>query len=445
MPSSKVVRDPVHGLIRLQPDEWKVVDTARFQRLRSIRQLAMTHLVYPGAVHTRFEHSLGVRHVADQLAAALGLEEDSDDRKVVRCAALLHDVGHGPFSHVSEQVIDERAGVGGVHEAISAEILRSDQELHELLGEDICRWAADLITLTGPRTFQRDIVSGPSDADKLDYLLRDSYFAGVKYGQYDLDRVIDSVEVISPGGAQSQLGFAADGVWALEGMLLARHHMHRQVYGHKTRLATDIMITRALKAGIEEGVLPADAYTVEVVGGRVKVSQEFLAAFLQQTDGRVLEALLGAGEGSTARDLADRLTRRRLLRQSTSVALHRQQDELGAHAYANILDPEVLTPARIGDFEHVIAEGLGLEPHLVALYIDYHANPTYRRPGAALGSKDIMVARGDSPPVLFQRESEIFTTATGEEHSFAYLYTPELDEERNEKAKELLWQALKQA
>jgi len=87
----------------------------------------------------------------------------------------------------------------------------------------------------------RDIVSGPTDADKLDYLLRDSYFAGVNYGRYDLDRIIDSVRVIAPRSAQTQLGFNADGLWAVEELLLARHHMHRQVYRHKTRLATDIM------------------------------------------------------------------------------------------------------------------------------------------------------------------------------------------------------------
>jgi uncharacterized protein len=443
MPRTSEVRDPIHGLITLGPEEWKAVDTRWFQRLRSIRQLAMTDLAYPGAVHSRFEHSIGVRHVAGRLADALGI--DGDDRHVVLVAALLHDVGHGPFSHVSEQVIDERAGADGVHEAISAAIIRSDEELHSALGRDVCKRAAELVGLAAPRSYLRDIVSGPSDADKLDYLLRDSYFAGVKYGEYDLDKIVNSVRTISPGSPQSQLGFDADGVWAVEGMLMARHHMHRQVYGHKTRLATDIMITRALRHGIEAEVLPAEAYTVTVDDGGPKVTDAFLEPFLEQTDAAVLGALADAPEGSPARDLAQRLRSRRLLRQSTSVALHRRQDELGGPAYANILDPEVLTPARIADFERHIAEQLGLEPHLVAIYIDVHSNPTYRRPGAALGEKDIMVQREGAEPVLFQRESEIFTMQSGEEHSYAYLYTPVLDQEQDARAEELLWEALKQA
>src|SRR3954453_6554009 len=111
MPKSTVVRDPVHGMIELSPEEWAAVDTPVFQRLRRVRQLAMTHLVYPGALHTRFEHSIGVRHIAHRLAESIGL--DKDEREVVETAALLHDVGHGVFSHVSEQVIDELSGADG--------------------------------------------------------------------------------------------------------------------------------------------------------------------------------------------------------------------------------------------------------------------------------------------------------------------------------------------
>jgi uncharacterized protein len=133
------------------------------------------------------------------------------------------------------------SGVDGVHEAVSVAIMRTDPGLHSALGAELCDRAADLVALEGSRTHMRDIVSGPTDADKLDYLLRDSYFAGVNYGHYDLDRIIDSVRVIAPRSAQTQLGFNADGLWAVEELLLARHHMHRQVYGHKTRLATDIM------------------------------------------------------------------------------------------------------------------------------------------------------------------------------------------------------------
>jgi HD superfamily phosphohydrolase len=261
------------------------VDTPVFQRLRGIRQLAMTHLVYPGAVHTRFEHSIGVCHVSGRLTGRLKL--DPDETHVVRAAALLHDVGHGPFSHVSEQVIDDLAGVRGVHEAISAYLIRNDPTIVAALGEDLSQAAAAIVALEVPRSVARDIVSGPTDADKLDYLLRDSYFAGVKYGEYDLERVIDSARVIAPRSAQTQLGFDADGLWAVEGLLMARHHMHRQVYGHKTRLSTDIMITRALRLAIAEGVVDPSAYTVPVANGRPDITQEFADKYLAQLYGRV--------------------------------------------------------------------------------------------------------------------------------------------------------------
>jgi HD superfamily phosphohydrolase len=225
-------------MIELSRAEWAAVDTPVFQRLRRVRQLAMTYLVYPGTLHTRFEHSIGVRHIAGHLSASLELSEE--DREIVQVAVLLHDVGHGVFSHVSEQVIDELSGADGVHEAVSVAIMRTDESLHRALGRELCERAAEIVGLEGPRSVMRDIVSGPTDADKLDYLLRDSHYAGVNYGRYDLDRIIDTARVIAPTSAQTQLGFDADGLWAVEEMRLARHHMHRQVYGHKTRLATDI-------------------------------------------------------------------------------------------------------------------------------------------------------------------------------------------------------------
>jgi uncharacterized protein len=149
MPKSTVVRDPIHGMIELSAAEWTAVDTPVFQRLRRVRQLAMTHLVYPGARHTRFDHSIGVRHIARKLAMSIGLGHD--ERRVVQTAALLHDVGHGVFSHVSEQVIDELSGVEGVHESVSVAIMRTDDGLHKALGKELCERAAELVALEGGR------------------------------------------------------------------------------------------------------------------------------------------------------------------------------------------------------------------------------------------------------------------------------------------------------
>lgn len=439
---SKSVRDPIHGMIELRPEEWAAVDAPVFQRLRSIRQLAMTHLVYPGTMHTRFEHSIGVRSVAGRLAAKLRLGEE--EQRVVCVAALLHDVGHGPFSHVSEQVIDELSGVHGVHEAVSVHIMRHDPDLRAALGEELLDRAAVLIGLEGARTVESDIVSGPTDADKLDYLLRDSYYAGVRYGEYDLVRIIDSARVIAPRSAQTQLGFDIGGLWAVEGLLLARHHMHRQVYGHKTRLATDIMVTRALKLGIEQGELPVEAYRVAVdADQRPLIDEKFVRAYLGQTDAHVLYALLSSREGSPVHDLARRLRRRDLLRQTVSMRLDLRKHELGQVVYSDILDREVFTGRRVAELERQIASELDLDTHLVALYVDARANPTYRQPSAPVGSKDVMLQRGADPPQLLQAESEIFRDQVAEEHSWLYLYTPRLQQDKTRKAKEVLWDALK--
>lgn len=426
-------------MIELSQQEWAAVDAPVFQRLRGIRQLAMTHLVYPGAVHTRFEHSIGVCHVSGRLATRLKL--DSDTARVVRAAALLHDVGHGPFSHISEQVIDDLAGIHGVHEAISAFLIRNDPTIVAALGEDVAQAAAAIVALEGPRSVQRDIVSGPTDADKLDYLLRDSYFAGVKYGEYDLERVVDSARIIAPRSAQTQLGFDADGLWAVEGLLMARHHMHRQVYGHKTRLATDIMITRALRLAIAEGVVNPAAYTVPVANDRPEITPEFVDMYVAQVDARVLDQLCAADPSTATGDLGARIRDRRLLRQTVAVRLDLSKDELGDARVADLLDSDVTTPDVIAQKEAAIAERLDLPSHLVALHLDARTNPTYRNPGS-IRPRDVMIQRGDGQARLLQSESEIFRSDLGENQAWIFLYTPGLDEDFDERAKEELWNQL---
>ena len=383
MPKTQRVRDPIHQFVYLHPDEWKAVDSPVFQRLRRVGQLAMTHLVYPGTTHTRFEHSIGVRHVASLLAAQLQLTEE--ECRPVLHAALLHDVGHGPFSHVSEQVLDQLSGVKDIHEAISVALIRSDPDLRDALGAENCDAAAALVE-GGKQSVERDIISGSTDADKLDYLKRDSYFAGVEYGRYDLPRVIESARIVGNRETQTFLGFSWGGLWAVEGLLLARHHMWRQVYGHKTRIATDIMVTRALLAGIEQEVLPKNAFTVPVEEKKPTPTPEFLRAFLQQTDASVTQRLHAAEEGSIARDLMDRLRARRLIHRVETVALHRPDHRLDSPRRAQLQDPQQFTKHDTDRIEEEIAEATGAPRHLVAIYIDRWSNPTYRRPGGGGGS-----------------------------------------------------------
>jgi len=256
MPAFRDVRDPVHGFIRLLGRECEVVDTPVFQRLRRIRQLAMAHLVYPGAVHSRLEHSLGVAHVAGRLCERLDI--DGEATRIIRLAALLHDIGHGPFSHPSEEVLSElapmevRAGQGEthkIHELITREIIRSDPDLRALVSD---RDREDIINLLDKgwgEPLHKDVVSGPVDADKQDYLLRDSHHCGVRYGIYDISRLHDVLCRVSdePG---DYLAIEEDGVHTLEQFVLARYYLTTQVISHKGRRISDAMLVRGLTLGV---------------------------------------------------------------------------------------------------------------------------------------------------------------------------------------------------
>jgi len=206
---SRAIRDPIHGFIRLNEQESELVDTRAFQRLRNLRQLALAHLVYPGAMHTRFEHSLGVCHVAGLLADSLKFTED--EKRLVRLAALMHDLGHGPFSHVSEEALElyaDRSKLTAkgekIHELITAILIRQDEELSRLLSLSDRDKIIALLGRGYGEPIVRSVLSGPLDADKQDYLLRDSYFCGVKYGVFDLPQLHQVLQsVADPTGVSS--------------------------------------------------------------------------------------------------------------------------------------------------------------------------------------------------------------------------------------------------
>jgi uncharacterized protein len=255
------IRDPIHGFIYREPTEQGIIDTRVFQRLRRLRQLAFAYLVYPGAVHTRFDHSLGAFHVACRLAEQLRL--DPEECRLVRLAALLHDIGHGPFSHVSEPILErhankEKVKLGPkqqVHELVTAQILRTDKELAQwILEKDREKIIAILEGKSGYSVLH-DVVSGPLDADKQDYLLRDSYFCGVKYGVYDIDFLISSLRLHSDA-EDKYLAISPNGIYALEQFVLAKYYMKTQVYHHRIRLITDEMVERAISLGIEKDGIP---------------------------------------------------------------------------------------------------------------------------------------------------------------------------------------------
>lgn len=267
------IRDPIHGFIELDDWERQIVDHPYFQRLRRIRQLGLTDMLYPGAVHTRFEHSLGVMHVATRMFDAIVrrrrefLREKYDftdggferDRRIVRLAALLHDVGHPPFSHAGETDLMPQDGEGREYEhenysaAIVASLMRdvieehSLNQNHEIKAQDIADFLEGKSSI-GRRLFWRNIVSGQMDADRADYLLRDSHHIGVKYGNYDLDRLLTTLTAVEdPETGSPILAVEEGGLHAAEGLIIARYMMFTQVYFHRTRRAYDHHVTALMR------------------------------------------------------------------------------------------------------------------------------------------------------------------------------------------------------
>lgn len=266
------MRDPIHGFIKLSKKEKKLIDTQVFQRLRRIRQLAMTFLVYPGAVHTRFDHSIGVMHVAGRICARLRElnpeRVSNEDIDRVRLAALLHDVGHGPFSHVSEHLLKKYAPADAdtgqvlekIHEKITVDIVQSDLQIDEILSNEECDFVVNMIQGQEAWDWRRDVVSSELDADKMDYLLRDSYFTGVKYGEYDLEKMIESCLIdveetdhsVDIDKEETSLAISSKAIYALEQLLLARYHMTQQVYWHRVSLISNEMIIRGISLAIDD-------------------------------------------------------------------------------------------------------------------------------------------------------------------------------------------------
>ncbi len=243
------IRDPVHGYVKMTEVERDLIDSPFVQRLRRVHQLAGAYLVYPGAVHTRFEHVVGTMHVAGQIAESLvpTASITQDQVQEVRIAALLHDVGHGPFSHMYEEVLADRTDV--THEDISQRIVLETpiRDILEKNGFSSKKMSAFAVgRQTGRPAFMNEIIAGGMSADMMDYLLRDSYFTGVEYGKVDNQRVIDSLRV-----AEGHLVIEEAALNAFEALLLARYEMFKAVYFHRTVRAAELMLVHSMKLADE--------------------------------------------------------------------------------------------------------------------------------------------------------------------------------------------------
>ena len=234
----KFIRDSVYGDINLSEFEVKVMDMPQFQRLRRIKQLGLISLIYPGATHTRFEHCLGTMNLGSKLAEELEL--DQDDVELIRISALLHDIGHGPFSHVSEGVLSFP------HEELTRYVV-TQTSIRDLLEEKFdVNEIADIINGKG---HLGPIVSGELDVDRMDYLLRDSHNTGVSYGIIDYERIISNLKL------EDGLILDIKGVQAAEGALVSRYFMYPSVYQHHTTRIVNSMFRRALQKTFDEKII----------------------------------------------------------------------------------------------------------------------------------------------------------------------------------------------
>lgn len=247
----KIINDPVYGFISIPGDFiFDLIEHPWFQRLRNIKQLGLTSFVYPGANHSRFQHSLGAMHLMDMALRTLiskGVEISEEEEEAVFCAILLHDAGHGPFSHALENSI-----ISGIsHEDLSVLLMR---KLNEHFSGRLTM-AIAIFQGTYRRKFLHELIAGQMDMDRLDYLRRDSFFTGVIEGSVGSDRIIRMLNVVG-----DSLVVDEKGIYSLEKFLIARRLMYWQVYMHKTVLSAESLLVRILKRAKELASKGTDLY-----------------------------------------------------------------------------------------------------------------------------------------------------------------------------------------
>ncbi len=271
----KFIRDSVYGDIRLNEFEVRIMDMPQFQRLRRIKQLGLISLIYPGATHTRFEHCVGTMNLGSKLTEELDLT--SDEIELIRASGLLHDIGHGPFSHVSEGVLSfphEELTKYVVTKTSMRDLLEEKFDVNEIV--DIVNGKRDL----GP------IISGELDVDRMDYLLRDSHNTGVTYGKIDYERLISNLRL------ENELILDIKGVQAAEGALVSRYFMYPSVYQHHTTRIVNSMFRRALKRTIDDGIIKeTDIYKYDdsdIIATFRHSENEYVSDIMSRLDNRII-------------------------------------------------------------------------------------------------------------------------------------------------------------
>ncbi|HEX2557219.1 MAG TPA: HD domain-containing protein [Nitrososphaera sp.] len=308
------IADPIHRYIPFSQVEKDVIDCTPFQRLRRIRQLAGAHLVYPSAQHSRFEHSLGAMHIAGLAGEGLLSKGYIDHAEIVqdlRLAALLHDIGHGPFSHLFEEVLEYRCKT--THEEMGKKIILQSEiadilTRHSISPDQICR----LSFAQSKVNFLNEIISGGLSVDIMDYLPRDGFFTGAEYAKVNYHRIVSSLEV-----SKNRLAINKSALNSLESMLISRYEMFKAVYFHKTVRAAEVMLLRSMT--------DAD----EALG----LTDISLENYLHLTDEATLDRLCALdGRNAFAAKLACDYRDRRLLKSVYEKFLHKRKSKLDRKA-----------------------------------------------------------------------------------------------------------------
>jgi HD superfamily phosphohydrolase len=322
----KVFKDPVHKYIYVRDQTiWDLINTREFQRLRRIRQLGTSFLTFHGAEHSRFNHSLGVYEVARKIISQFERNQhekwEAEERLIVLCAALLHDLGHAPFSHSMERVFATN------HEEWSVKLILGDTEVNRVLravGDSFPEKVARVIDKTYPQKLLVSIVSSQLDADRMDYLLRDAYYTGVNYGTFDLERIL---RVIRPH--EGHIVVKASGMHAVEDYLMSRYQMYWQVYLHPVTRSAEIVLRNIFKrakdlyaSGFSFPFLPPSL--AALFSGKMELESFVLLdePCLQMTLQQWCES-----EDHVLRDLSRRFVHRKLFKYVSSLDVSAQQME----------------------------------------------------------------------------------------------------------------------
>jgi len=360
------------------------------QRLARIKQLAHAYIVFPSAVHNRLEHSLGTLNLAGRLCDQLRIS--GTEKKAVRAAALLHDVGHGPFSHLFEEVMRFVNGEDYSHENVTRMIIEQDAQVKRALGQ--LRQA--VLGVFDGNSLASEIVSSSLDADKLDYLRRDSHHTGVAYGIFDLERIVRTVCRVHEAD-RDYIAIDEKGKDALESYRLARYSMHVQVYEHHTRLVADDMFLKAVIKSIVEGYLSKDYFDATN-------SKTFLDKYKELDDASIEHYILQNAHG-VAKELIEDLRARRLLKRAFVLPLTKE-------GVPNALRRERLismTKDAIKESEQKIAGEIGIEPEKVIVHLQSVNIKLYERFEQSIGKKEkpILVRKRDGTIASFDEESPI--------------------------------------